>query len=61
MWRGQGVPKECDEHPSFEYYKRRQMDIVNNKEDLALLRAYWGSKPNDTIEGQNAISCKWQK
>jgi elongation factor 1-gamma len=61
MWRGQGVPKECDEHPSFEYYKRRQLDIVNNKEDLALLRAYWGSKPDDTIEGMKAISCKWQK
>merc|ERR1711990_496043 len=38
MWRGHGVPKECHDHPSFEYYQRRSLDILNNKDDLQLLR-----------------------
>lgn len=61
MWRGQGVPKECDDHPSFEYYKKRKLDIVNKKEDLKLLRQYWGAKPGDKIDKMAVLNVKWQK
>lgn len=60
MWRGHKVPKECEEHPSFEYYKRRQMDL-SNPDDVALLRQYWASKEGDTVSGMPVISAKWQK
>lgn len=34
MWRGIGIPQECLDHPQFEYMRPRQMDILNNKDDL---------------------------
>jgi len=60
MWRGHKVPKECEDHPSFEYYKRRQMDL-SNPDDVALLRSYWASKEGDTVSGMPVLSAKWQK
>ena len=60
MWRGHKVPQECLDHPSFEYYKRRQMDL-SNADDVALLRQYWNSKEGHTVSGMPVISSFWQK
>lgn len=60
MWRGHKVPKECEDHPSFEYYKRRQLDL-SNADDIALVRQYWNSKEGDTVSGMPVLSSFWQK
>lgn len=39
-WRGLDVPQQLIDHPSFEYYQRRKLDL-NNAEDKALLENYW--------------------
>jgi len=61
MWRGQDIPQECKDHPSFEYYKTTKMDILNKPEDLAELRRYWGSAPDDVIDEMPVIVARWQK
>jgi len=61
MWRGIGIPQECLDHPQFEYMQPRQMDILNNAEDLALLRAFWGAEEGDIIMGLPVYQRYWQK
>jgi len=60
MWRGLDIPQECHEHPQFEYYKTRKMDITKD-EDLKLLREFWGSKEGGQAAGFPILTCKWQK
>jgi len=50
MWRGHKVPQECIDHPSFEYYEKRKLDM-SNADDVKLVRAYWASKDYDQVEG----------
>ena len=61
MWRSQDITQECKDHPQFEYYQRRKMDILNNADDMKLLREFWGSKENEQVNGLTALSCKWHK
>ncbi len=61
LWRGTGIPQEAIDHPQFEYYKKRQMDIFNNKEDEDLIRAFWGAEYTDTILGYPVLSINWHK
>jgi len=37
------------------------MDILNKPEDLAELRRYWGSAPDDVIDEMPVIVARWQK
>jgi len=66
VWLLRG-PKEVPdgltkEHPQMEYYKTRKMDPRNNKDDDKLLRAYWGGKVDDVIDGNlKAVTMKWFK
>jgi len=61
MWRGQVIPQECIDHPSFEYYKTTKLDIINKPEDLAELRRYWGAMPDQVIDDMPVIVARWQK
>jgi elongation factor 1-gamma len=61
MWRGIGIPQECHDHPQFEYMQPRKMDILNNAEDLALLRAFWGAEDGDVINGLPVYQRYWHK
>jgi len=50
------------DHPSFEYYRTRLLDPRNNKADNKLVRAYWGGKEGDVIDGKmKARTMKWFK
>jgi len=50
------------DHPQFEYYKARKMDPRNNKADDKLVRAYWGGKEGDIIDGKlEGVTMKWFK
>ncbi len=61
LWRGTGIPQEANDHPQFEYYKTRKMDIFNNEEDEKLIRAFWGAEYTDTICGLPVLSINWHK
>jgi len=49
------------EHPQFEYYRTRKLDPRNSGEDDKLVRAYFGGKEGDTIEGLNCRTLRWHK
>lgn len=61
MWRSVGVPQECIDHPQFEYYHKRQLNIFDNADDEKLMRQFWGSKVGDVICDLPVITCKWHK
>lgn len=61
LWRGVGIPQEAHDHPQFEYYKSRQMDIFNNAEDEKLIRQFWGATYEDTIMDMPVLSINWHK
>ena len=60
LWRGTGIPQEAIDHPQFEYYKTRKLDL-NNKEDEDLIRAFWGAEYTDKINGQTIQTINWHK
>jgi elongation factor 1-gamma len=65
VWLCRG-PKEIPdglkkEHPQFEYYKYRQLDPRNKKEDDTLIREYFGGEVDDIIGGMKAQTLRWVK
>ena len=65
VWLCRG-PKEIPdglkkEHPQFEYYKYRQLDPRNNKDDDKLVREYFGGKEDEMICGMKAQTLKYVK
>ena len=60
LWRGTGIPQEAIDHPQFEYYKTRKLDL-NVKEDEDLIRAFWGAEYTDKINGQTIQTINWHK
>ncbi len=60
LWRGTGIPQEARDHPQFEYYKTRKLDL-NVKEDEDLIRAFWGAEYTDKINGQTIQTINWHK
>jgi len=60
LMRGTVLPDGLvKEHPQFEYYKTRKLDPRNNKEDDALIRAWFGGQNGDVIEGLKVVSIRW--
>jgi len=48
------------DHPQFEYYEERKMDI-NNKKDLQLIREFWGGEMGKKANGKKIQSIAWHK
>lgn len=61
LWRSLDITQECKDHPQFEYYMRRKLDIFNNADDEKLMREFWGSNEGSIVNGMTALSCKWHK
>eukprot|EP01069_Polyplicarium_translucidae_P008825 Polyplicarium_translucidae@DN3262_c0_g1_i6.p1 len=53
LFRGQDIPGEMREHPSFEYHKFRKMDPVAEK---AIIEKYWCEE--GSINGLPIVDCK---
>lgn len=51
MWRGTGIPQEAIDHPQFEYYKNRKLDLTNEA-DVKLVREFWGGKEGSIANGK---------
>lgn len=51
MWRGQDVIFEMKDHPSFEFYESRKLD-VDNPEDAKIIEDFWCKGEEQLINGQ---------
>ena len=60
MWRGTGIPQEAIDHPQFEYYKNRKLDLTNEA-DVKLVREFWGGKEGSIANGKPFCSISWHK
>lgn len=48
------------DHPQFEYYKKRELD-VKNEDDRKLIGEFWTAKQGDTVHGKKVQECKMHK
>ena len=53
--RGNEIPNELKEHPSFQYYEFKRLN-QNDTRDKALIEDYWCN--DDVVEGRSISSCK---
>jgi elongation factor 1-gamma len=60
MFRGKGIPQEMIDHPQFEYYQRRELD-VKNEADRKLITDFWAGKVDSTANGLKIQECKMFK
>jgi hypothetical protein len=60
LFRGKGVPAEVLDHPQFEYYQKRELDI-SKPEDVQLIREFWGGKVGETANNMKIQECKFHK
>ena len=60
MFRGKGIPQQMIDHPQFEYYKNRELDVTNEA-DRKLIADFWCAKDGETINGQEVKLCKMHK
>ena len=60
LFRGKGIPQQMIDHPQFEYYQKRELD-VNNEDDKKLIREFWSCKPGDIVNGRPVVECKMHK
>ena len=61
LFRGKVIPQEMLDHPQFEYYQKRQLD-VNNEADRKLISDFWCAKADaTTVNGHKVQECKMFK
>ncbi|TNV78773.1 hypothetical protein FGO68_gene1083 [Halteria grandinella] len=60
MFRGKGIPQEMIDHPQFEYYQRRELD-VKNEADKKLISDFWAGKVDSIANGLKIQECKMFK
>ena len=60
LFRGKGIPQEMIDHPQFEYYKRRELD-VKNEGDRKLISEFFCAKSDSIANGLKVQECKMFK
>ena len=61
LFRGKTIPQEMLDHPQFEYYKKRELD-VKKEEDRKLISDFWSAKAEvSTVNGLKVQECKMFK
>lgn len=61
IWRGTGVIEPMKEHPQYEYYKQRKLDI-KSQADRALVEAFWTVKEEEKLTvDDKARTCQTKK
>lgn len=60
MFRGKGIPQEMIDHPQFEYYQRRELD-VKNEADKKIISDFWAGKVDSIANGLKIQECKMFK
>ena len=60
LGRGTGIPQEAIDHPQFEYYKVRELN-VDSEEDRKLITDFWCAKAGEIVNGLKVQECKLHK
>jgi elongation factor 1-gamma len=60
MFRGKGVPQEMIDHPQFEYYTKRELDVTKEA-DRKVIAEFFCAKAGAKINGQVVQECKMFK
>jgi elongation factor 1-gamma len=60
MFRGKGIPQEMIDHPQFEYYQRRELDVTK-EEDRKTISEFWCAKVGGQVNGQTVQEIKMFK
>jgi len=60
LFRGKGIPEQMKDHPQFEYYTKRELD-VSNADDRQLISDFWAAKEGETVNGLKVQACKMHK
>lgn len=50
MWRGTDIIYPMQEHPQFEYYNRRKLDIKGSEADRKLVEEFYTKKEEEIIQ-----------
>lgn len=51
LWRGQDIMPEMKDHPTFEYYKSRKLDVTK-AEDKQLIEDFWTRGEGEQMNGK---------
>jgi hypothetical protein len=49
FWRGVGIIEPMIEHPQFEFFDKRKLDIKNSQADRELVERFWTVKEDEDI------------
>jgi len=60
LFRGKTIPQEMLDHPQFEYYQKRQLD-VNNEADKKTISEFFCAKAEAICNGHKVQECKMFK
>jgi len=60
LFRGKGIPQEMKDHPQFEYYKTRELN-VDNEEDKKTITDFWSAKQGEKVNGLTVQEAKMHK
>jgi elongation factor 1-gamma len=60
LFRGKTIPQEMIDHPQFEYYQKRQLD-VKNEADRKIISEFFCAKAESKINGVTVQECKMFK
>ena len=50
LFRGVELPLPMVEHPQFEYYQKRKLDIRGSEADKKLVEEFWEKKEGEMLE-----------
>lgn len=60
LFRGKGIPAQMIDHPQFEYYQKRELN-VDNEEDKKLIADFFCTKVGEQVNGRTVQECKMHK
>ena len=64
FWRGTGVIEPMKEHPQFEFFSQRKLDIKNSAVDRQLVESFWTVKEEENLPnptGDGTLKCQTKK
>jgi elongation factor 1-gamma len=61
LFRGKTIPQEMLDHPQFEYYQRRELDIKNEADKKIITEFFCAKSDVTTINGAKVQECKMFK
>ena len=65
FWRGTDVIEPMKDHPQYEYFNQRKLDIKNSVADRELVEQFWATKENESMPSPltpgTTIKCQTKK